>query len=194
MNKSTLNKLAAVTNPLLTRVIVGRPFPLSKNHEILVWCPALQLEAQVVVLKAINQLKAVSREVLVARYGEKMTLLEYANRIGRSKERVRQLEAKAFRRLRYHLQDHASLLKSATRITFVPGGALDPAWVTIAQARVHTGYSADHLRYLCSTGRVVSRKHPTDGRFVQILRNSLKDYTLALQEGRGRPRAGQWRG
>lgn len=187
----------AATNPVLAVRLSGAPrFPRPGYPEVLDWVkvPALDLwSLQEAIYQAIKNLSERSRAVILARFAEETTLIVYGERIGRSRERVRQLEIKALRQLRRLLgEDTLIALGAATEIMPLPGSALDPDWVDTRQAEVLTGYTRQHIRWLCRQKYVVCQINPLKRDRYQISRKSLEAY-IKSRPGDGR-KTGKWYG
>lgn len=186
----------AATNPVLAVRLAGGPgYPRPGYPEVLVFkknIPALDIfTLQETVYDAIKTLDDRDRAVILARFGEETTLQEYGDRIGRTRERVRQLEARALRVLRSQVQDIIDKLREATEIMAEPGSCLDPDWINTTQAAKITGYSKEHIRHLCRTRRVTCQIHPLKRNQLQISAISLAAYVIEGQ-GDGR-RTGEWK-
>lgn len=186
----------AATNPVLAVRISGGPgYPRPGYPEKLVFkknLPALDVfTLQETVYAAIKALDDRYKDVILARFGEKVTLQEYGTRIDRTRERVRQLEARALRMLRLRLLPILSDLRDATEIVVIPGSALDPDWIGTEEAAKRSGYARAHVRYLCRTDRVISQINPLKKNYLQISAMSLAAY-IRDGQGDGR-RTGQWK-
>lgn len=189
---------ATAMNPAMAAQAIafsGWPYP---GEEELQWVPEHRVLAQQILIVALHQLEDKYREVLIGRYGpEAMTLEEYGEKRlnGVSRERVRQVEAKAFRELRHilinRLQYSLTDLHAALRIVPVPDGPRDPAWISTTEASRLTALSMGHIRHLAREGTIRSRPHPTKGMRVQIHRQALKGYVQGYA-GKGRGRKGIW--
>ena len=189
---NTLTYQAAI-NPLLAVRLAGGPrLPHPGYPEVLRWkeSPTLDIPTlQEDIYFAIQGLPPRLREVIEARFGEACTLQEYGDRIGRTKERVRQLEGKALRKMRYALREEA--LRNATEVVPIPGSALDPDWVGTKEAAHLTGYTRDHIRWLCRQKKVICQVNPLKRSYLQISKASLQAY---VDTGRGAGRKkGQWK-
>lgn len=187
----------AATNPVLAVRIAGGPgYPQPGYPEVLVFkqaTPALDIwTLQEAVYTAIKTLDDRYGAIILARFGEQTTLQKYGDRIGRSRERVRQLEAKALRMLRLQLRDNMTALRGATEVVPIPGSALDPDWISTAEATGITGYTRAHVRHLCRTKRVVSQVNPLRQNHLQISKLSLRRYVLSERPG-DRRMTGEWR-
>lgn len=185
----------AATNPLLAVRIVGGPhLPRPGYPEVLRWKqkPGLDIwSLEEDIYLVIQGLPVRLKEVVMARFGEECTLADYARRIRRSRERVRQLEGKALRIMRSKLRRVSRELWEATEVVPIPGGALDPDWINTTQAAQITSYCLAHIRWLSRTGRVVSQVNPLKRSSLQISKASLRAYVEASQED-GR-RKGKWK-
>jgi len=186
----------AATNPTLAVRLAGGPaFPRPGYPEVLRWKESPTLDIQTLqegIFYAIQGLPPRLREVIEARFGEEVTLQDYGRRIGRTKERVRQLEAHALRKMHYALRGEAlEALRNATEVVAIPGSALDPDWVDTRAAAHLTGYTRDHIRWLCRNKRVRCQINPLKRNRLQISRASLQAY-IAAGRGDGR-RTGEWR-
>lgn len=172
----------------LVRALVGQSLP--REGETLEWVSAEIMNATALTLSAgWGRLKPNERAVLEARFGEGQTYTYIAVKEGITRERVRQIEAKALRKMRRLIVGKQGLIRAATKIVVVPDGPLDPNWLTVKQARYHTGLSEAQLRHLIRTDRVASRLMP--GRRVQIFKGSLRNYVRSPAI-RGRKK-GIWR-
>jgi len=186
----------AATNPVLAVRLSGAPrFPRPGYPEVLEWvkAPALdQWALQEAVYEAIKGLDDRLLDVILARYAQEMTLEAYGEQIQRTKERVRQLEAKALMRMRRLLGEEVLIaLGAATEVVPLPGSALDPDWVDTRQAVELTGYTRQHLRYLCRKGFVVCQINPLKRDRYQISKASLRAYVEARpSDGR---KKGEWK-
>jgi len=187
----------AATNPVLAVRLSGAPrFPRPGYPEVLEWitAPALDIwSLQEAVYEAIRSLPERLQDVIMARFAEETTLKDYGERIGRSKERVRQLEAKALRYMRHRLGGETLIaLGAATEVVPLPGSALDPDWVDTRQAAELTGYSRPHIRWICRQGYVVCQINPLKRDRYQISKASLKAYVESRpKDGR---KKGKWYG
>jgi len=186
----------AATNPVLAVRLSGAPrFPRPGYPEVLEWitAPALDIwSLQEAVYEAIKGLDDRLLDVILARFAQEVTLENYGARIGRTRERVRQLEARALRKLRYALGGGTLIaLGAATEVIPLPGSALDPDWVDTRQAVELTGYTRQHLRYLCRKGFVVCQINPLKRDRYQISKASLRAYVEARpSDGR---KKGEWK-
>lgn len=191
-------KTAAMNPELAARAIsfVRWPFPGEEEFE---WVPERRIVAQQALIVGLHMLQGKYQDVLLGRYGEGMTLETYGKKRlkGVSRERVRQVEAKAFRKLRHILINRLNFnltdLHAALRIVPIRDGPRDPAWISTQLAHRLTDLSREHIRYLAREGRVTSRPHPTKGMRMQIHRQSLKEYVEGYA-GKGRCRKGTWKG
>lgn len=185
----------AATNPKLAVCLSGAPrFPRPGYPESLEWikAPALGIwKLQETVYAAIRELPGRLQDVIRARFGQEMTLENYGRQIGRTKERVRQLEAQALRVLRGKLGgDILFALSAATEVVPLPGSALDPDWVDTRQAHELTGYTRQHVRWLCRQKYVVCQINPLKRDRYQISRESLEAYVKSRpRDGR---KTGKW--
>jgi len=187
-----VSAMQAVSNPRLVARITSMRTPVNR-WERLVWADGpCATNARMTILEALGRLPEVSSAVLVARFGEELTLKEYAQRIERSRERVRQLEAKALRQLRGLVRTEVTELRKAIRVRPVPMGPFDPNWLDTKQAAQITGLTRDHIRYLCREHKVISKRYRHNDTLLAIQRRSLKAYVLATAP-RGR-RRGIWKG
>lgn len=193
MNKQNELQWIAAKNPALAARITGAPVPYPGEEQYESVSGYFQSQAQEALFAAIGQLKDNLREVIVALYGEGISLAEYGRRIDRSRERARQLEAKALRQFRYRLIIHFVGLHSSVKVVAIPGGPRDPRWLNTGEAARLTELCTEHIRYLARQGKIESRDHPTKGMRIQVGRASLKAYVLGpgLQ---GRHRKGVWKG
>jgi len=185
----------AATNPLLAvRLVKGPHLPRPGYPEVLQWkkaTPALDIWClQEDLYRVIQDLPGPLRKVILACYGEGCSFAAYAKRISRSRERARQLEASALRKMRGRLTC-ADKLREATEVVPVPGSSLDPDWVNTKEAARLTGYTREHVRWLCRKSKVVCQINPLDRRKLQLSKKSLQAHILAGQ-GDGR-RTGEWR-
>lgn len=186
---------SAATNPVLAVRLSGGPrFPRPGYPETLRWrkqAPALDIWClQEEVYDVIKGLPDPLKAVIMARFGEQCTLEVYGERIARTRERVRQLEAKALRTMRQRLEC-LNTLREATEVVPIPGSSLDPDWVNTKQAVRLTGYSREHIRWLCRNGRIVCQINDFNRKELQISRASLRRYVLAGLNDRRI--TGQWR-
>lgn len=187
-----IDAIQAVENPTFVAQIARVRIPYNK-YEQLIWTEGqCSRDVRLTVLEALGQLTEVDSAVLIARSGEGLTLAQYGERIDRSRERVRQIEAKALRRLRNLLRLEMDELSKALAVVPVPEGPFDPNWVTTKQAAELTDLTMDHVRYLCRERKVVSRRYEHNRNLIAIGRNSLKFYVLG-QAKNGR-RRGVWKG
>jgi hypothetical protein len=184
----------AATNPLMAVRLSSSPGYTRPGYpERLVWKDARAIELQVQIYDAIGELTDTDRAVILARYGEETTLQEYGDRIGRTRERVRQLEARAVRKLRFLLRNIIAELREATEIVPVKGGALDPDWLDTEWAAKITGYTASHIRWLCRTEKVTCQVNPLKKNSLQVSKKSLRAYVAAGQALGDRRYTGEWR-
>lgn len=185
-------RMKAACNPFLAvRVGGGSRVPYPGYPERLHWTGNKVGACKTGLFRAIILLQPKYRAVILARFGEEVTLQAYGTRIERSRERVRQLEAKAVRIMRGHMAHLMTDLREATVVVPIPGGALDPDWLYTKQASELTGLTTPHIRYLCRTGRVKARKNPLRRNAWQLSRTSLQAYVL---DGQGdRRKTGEWR-
>lgn len=188
MTNGSTYRERALQNPELFYQLVGQPRK-PREGEQFNWTEHAA-RAQKALATAIGMLREEDQDILIARFGEEITLKEYGERLEVTKERARTIESRALRRLRtiiYDKMEIASLLCQALEVVYVPGGPLDPAWLTVEEAQEITGLSIEHLRYLCRDGKVEARRLPTDRRFWHISRESLKKYVLEAST------TGQWK-
>lgn len=185
-------KLRAASNAMLAARICGHRGPVNKAEE-LIWSGDKAPDARWAILCALEKLPERSLQVLVARFGDELSLEEYGQRIGRTRERVRQLEARALRQMRVKLRrDEMQTLRDSLKVTPVPGGPFDPEWIGTKMAAHLTELSRDHIRYLCRTNRVMHKEHPFNKTLILISRSSLEAYVQGTaQHGR---RKGIWKG
>lgn len=136
------------------------------------------------IYRTIDELPNREKEIILSRYGEGLTLRETAKQFPkiRTRERVRQIEATAIRRIRHLLLVRHKLFPFQVavplEIVAIPGGPLDPDWVSTREAAELTEYSLDHIRKLAREGRVESRPNEFDGRTILINKASLRAYVL----------------
>lgn len=184
----------AARNPALAARITGAPIMPYPGEEMWESVPGyFQSQAQAALFAALTLLEDNLRDVIIAIYGEGLSLADYGRRISRSRERARQLEAKALRRLRFWLRNHFVALHASIKVVPIPDGPRDPRWLGTKQAAELTDLTRDHIRYLAQGGKIKSRNHPTKGMRIQIERASLKAYVL--HPGcQGRIRKGIWKG
>lgn len=183
----------AANNPELAARITNGPYPYPGEEMYQRIDGYYQFQARQALFEAIGRLKENLYNCIIALYSESISMAEYGRRIKRSRERVRQLEAKALRRLRLHLVTYLVGLRSSFQVVPIPDGPRDPAWIGTRQAARLTNLSMHHIRHLARTGKITSRLHPTLGMRIQVGRQSLKDYVLS-QGVKGRRRKGVWRG
>ena len=186
--------IAAANNLKLAAWISCTRIPLNSRVERLIWTGLDQAkQARLAILDAILNLNETEQAIILARFGEELSLQACGDRMGnRSRERIRQIEARAIRRLRMILRKDMALLREAVAVVPVPGGPYDPAWITTKQAAELTELTRDHIRYLCREQKISSRRNPFKGGFLQIYRASLKSYVHG-QASHGR-RRGIWKG
>ena len=183
-------KLKAAYNPLLAARIAGIRLP--RPGERLVWVDRdneSHTKFKIAIFGGLSDLPERYRDVIIARFGgEGATLQEIANRIGRTRERIRQMEVQALRRLRHHLDIRGLMttLREAIQVEPIPGGPLDPDWVSVEEAHLLTGLSKHHLRYLCRKGYIKCQRNPLRRNYLQISRKSLRAYVI------GPRRRGVW--
>lgn len=189
MTKTTLGlKAQAIHNPRLLARIAGIRTP--HPGEEFVWT-AMAGEAWAAIFAAMDVIVGREYEVIIARFGEGLTLQECGERFERTRERSRQIEAAALRKLRHLLRPFADDLIAALSIRIIPDGLLDPSWVTVKQAAELTGLTPGHIRFL-ARGRLETRPHPTNKVLVWISRKDLKRY-ISSSSNHGRKR-GVWKG
>lgn len=189
MTKTLGLKARAVHNPYLLARVIGTRSP--RDGEMFVWT-STAANAWAAIFAALDFLDEGDYNVLIARFGEAITLQEYGARIERSRERVRQIEARALRRLRFFLRPYALGLQDVLSIHIVPDGLLDPAWITVRQAGELTGLSSSHIRFIVESGRVKCLEQRSKRAPIRISRESLKQYVFS-PSSHGRKR-GLWRG
>lgn len=184
--------ILAATNPKLAiRLTGGRFYDLVPPATMLIWTQDLDKSkaAKVAIHAAIIALPEKLGNVIRARFGEGITLQAYGRRIERSRERVRQMEARALRCMRWVLVDDLTLIHEAVEVVPVPGGACDPDWITTLEAGELTGLTRDHLRHLTREGKVESHRDPRRRNRLLINRSSMKAYMT-----QGPSRRGIWKG
>lgn len=187
-----IKAMQTASNPEFVAYVACMPIPLTK-WEHLVWKGGPESRnARLTVLAAMASLPEVSSAVLMARFGEKLTLQEYGVRVDLSRERVRQLQVKAIRQLRNKLLKKLGALQAALVLEPIPGGPCDPDWVTTEKGAELTGLTADHIRYLCRSDKVISKRYDHNHNLIAIERESLKAYVLG-QTTHG-SRRGIWKG
>lgn len=179
---------------LLVACIGGVQVPIGSSGYQLVWTDATQEQwASEVVAKALKTLPERLQLLIQARFEERVTFKAYGQRIGVSRERARQMEAKALRILRGRLRGWQLMaLQKAVQVVPVLGGPHDPAWITVRVGSELTELCAAQVRYLCRTGRVVTRPRFHKRAPYRIGRESLKRYVLGVP--RRNRRRGIWKG
>jgi len=188
----------AATNPVLAVRLSGAPrFPRAGYPEELRWCQMPELEVAELQEAIYNAIQALPQArlfgVIVLRFAENRLLDECRQELGGiTKERVRQLEAQAIRKLRARIDGELmERLRIATEVVPIPGSALDPDWVDTREAARLTGYSRDHMRWLCRKKYIVCQINPLKRNRYQISRRSLETYIKANPKN-GR-KTGQWK-
>lgn len=192
--KETL-QLQASQNPELAKALVG--CRLLRTGEELQWTGPDVARVQSALFTAIGELPDRLYDVILARYGGGLSLSDYSKRIDRSRERARQLEAKAIRLMRAYLyrMDLAQTVEESITVAPVPGGPFDPAWVSVKEAAELTDLALDHIRRRAREGYLKARVNEYRRNEIQIQRASLKRYVFGESTGgRGRRRRGIWKG
>jgi len=168
---------AAAASSSLVRRLVGY-----EGNEVKLSDPFLAIQ---ILAPAIATLPERLRDIVAARYGEGLRLDDAGRRIGVSKERARQLEAQALRKLRAmrQVRERIEDLRHCL-VRQVPA----EDWLTTRAAAAKTGLTTAHLRYLGRTGRVRVKDGPRRGSTRWFDANSLREYVTT------RPRRGRKKG
>jgi len=169
---------AAAASSSLVRRLVGY-----EGNEVKLSDPFLAIQ---ILAPAIATLPERLRDIVAARYGEGLRLDDAGRRIGVSKERARQLEAQALRKLRAMRQVRERIEDLRHCLTRqVPASE---NWLPTRAAAAKTDLSPSHLKYLGRTGRVRVRDGPRRGATRWFHADSLKEYVTA------KPRRGKKKG
>ncbi len=198
MSSSIMN---AVRNPALVyRLAHGGFVPGNQQAtwagEQQGWSDALQG----CLLEGVRGLPSKHALVVIYRFGDGLTLHECGLLLGITRERVRQIEAAALRKLRGAVRRRRleGLLREVvvlmpTHETLVREAMVqDPNWITVREAVRLTELTEAHICYLVKQAYIHARPHPQRGGVLQVYKPELKVYVLgSASHGR---RKGVWHG